>query len=807
MSSKQIPPYDIRRACNALDWDFVIQSLEGHAASPVGKQRCRTLPFIDEAGLIRLALAETSEARTMIDQGLSVDLAGVSDINQMLRRVRARGVLETSELLRVADLLSASRRAKTALSGSIEIVPTLAEREAGLFSDIGLEKEIKRSIDRDGKVTDNASPELASLRGRYQSIHSQVHEVLAKLLESRKFQDVLQDEFFTLRNGRYVLPVKIEKKGTVEGIVHDISGSGQSLFVEPKEVTHLNNLLRTCELEIEREIFRILAAFSYRVSECADDLEQTVNGLAELDVVFAKARFSAMIGGHAPEINTKGEIDLRQVRHPMLIDGENPVVANNVALGRERAALIITGPNAGGKTVALKCVGICALMARAGMHLPADPDSKMSVFTRMFAVVGDEQSIAKNLSSFSAHILSLRYVLENLVPDSLVLIDEIGEGTEPAQGAALSAAVIEKMLTGRVRTVVTTHFPELTALGYISQGIANASVEFDAAAGAPTYHLIDGLPGKSSAFEVARRLGLADDVVERARAVITGGDQRLGEAIALLEKQRIETESLRVEAEQERNRAREEQQKQAELLRDLKKRKAKIVEQERDRVRQEFSQARAKIRATLRDLRKAPTAQKAATVRNEIRTVEKKLDREFPAIAVEPVATDEPQEKIADWSRIGKGGEVYVRSVRAFGMVDQLPDDRGMVRVIVSGAKMTLPADCCAMASGRQKKQEKKTSVTVAFEPGKSPGDVMREDRTVDLRGMTAEEALDRLGEYLDQSFSSRITEVFVVHGHGTGVLKRAVREYLRSSVYVKSFRPGERGEGGDGATVVDLDL
>ena len=805
-NKKPIRPYETHRAGEMLEWSNIIVSLVSFAQSEPGKERCQNLEFMNEPGLIRLALSETTEARGLLENGSSVNFEQLCDLTKQLTRVQARGVLDASELLRISQVLNLSRKMANLLTEEFENASNLALISDNLFSDVSLEKEISRSIDRDGTVLDNATPELKALRARYHSIHNQVHEVLDRLITSREFDEILQDGYFSLRNGRYVLPVRIEKKSQVDGIVHDISSTGQSLFIEPKQVTHLNNLLRTCELEIEREIYRFLSKLSYMVADNYEEIEQTVKWLAVLDFIFAKAKYSIRINACEPEISARGVIDLKQVRHPVLVwQGEN-VVANDIGLDEKRKLLIITGPNTGGKTVALKSVGICALMIQAGLHIPAASDSKMAVFKRIFALVGDEQSLEKSLSSFSAHIMGLRYIVEHLVPDSLVLIDEIGEGTDPGQGVALSKAIIEHLQTGRVRTVITTHFAELTTLAFLDGDVVNASMEFDSARFEPTYKLVPDLPGRSSAFSIAEKLGLETGIIRRARAFATGTDTRFDEVLSGMEKQREELKNLTQKTREKLELANESLEKQKSILSDLKEKKAKMIKEERSQIKEEFLAVKEKINGVFKELQNAPTFKRIEGARQKIEVVKKEVEKRFPDKSEQPPLRQQNLIPVNDWTEVKKGDRVYSRGVGAYGILDSLPDDKNMVRILVSGVKITLPETSGFFLPDQVKQSEPELS-NVRYFNQHTADSASEADRTCDLRGMTAEEAVHNANEFLDQALRCRIGQVYLIHGHGTGVLKKEIRIMCKTSPYVKTWRPGKRGEGGDGATVVDIDL
>jgi len=798
-----MPGYDIHKTARLLEWDLIAERLAALAASEPGRARCRALPFLDDANLIRLALEEVSEARNLLERGVEPQLGDVVEIDTIIKRARVGAALDGVDLLTVASILRASRRTKVLLEGEVDRLPKLAEHALLLPAEVVLEKEIQQRIERDGRVSDQASPELAQLRDRYRIIHAQIHATLDAMLMDPKYEDILQERVFSLRSGRFVLLVKHERRGTVEGIVHDISQTGQSLFIEPREVTDLNNRLRTAELEIDREIYRILLELTYKVQAIADKLERAVDALAELDVIFAKARYSMQLDAHPVETAKSGPIVLPKARHPLLVEQVEAVIPNDIMLDDVRT-LVLSGPNAGGKTVFLKTLGLCALMLRAGLHLPCGADGRLPVFPRIFTVIGDEQSIAQHLSSFSSHVLNLKGIVDELVPNSLVLIDEMGEGTDPAQGVALSKAVLEHLHDRGARTVVTTHFTEMMAMAQVREGFANASMALDGETMTPTFQLIPGLPGRSGAFAIAERLGLAKAIVEQARQYATGSDTDLDQVISRLEAERAKWAAETQKAEQARRDAEGEREQQRRILDEVRAKKAKLVEQERERIVQEMSTARAAIKHAIRKLQEAPSFKAADEARDELERIEQAVEEILPAPAEEPPPV--PLDPIEDWYALPEGATVFVRSLNDYGQVLEKPDAKGRVKLQVREKRVTLPAADCFL---RPLPPERKAPVhVISVQPAaRSEAEPRNEALELDLRGQTADEAITSTEAYLDQAARQRLRRVFIIHGHGTGVLKRAVRNYLAACPYAKSWRPGERGEGGDGVTVVELDL
>ncbi len=793
--------YSLERAARILEFHRVEERLAEFAGSELGKQRCRALPLWDDPERIAQALAEVSEALDLSVRGIDMEFAAATDLTPYGKRARVGAALAGADLLAVAGAMNLSRRAKRLLETEAERAPGLARRGAQLGEWLALEKEIYARIGRDGRVNDNASAELAQLRGRYRAVHDQIHATLEKILAAPEYADLLQDEIFTLRNGRFVVPVRVDRRHAVEGIVHDISQTGQSLFIEPRQITELNNRLRTTELEIEREIQRILLEMTYKVAAVIDELEGAADALVALDVVFAKARYAGALDAHPVEVARTGGVRLPRARHPLLAEQVTGVVANDVAMDDART-LVLSGPNAGGKTVLLKTIGLCALMLRAGLHLPCGPDGRLPVFRRVFAVIGDEQSIERNLSSFSSHLLNLKNIVDELVPDSLALIDEIGEGTDPTQGVALSKAILENLHEHGARTVVTTHFTDLTAEAQIREGWRNAAMAFDERTMTPTYRLMPGAPGYSGAFAMAERLGLPAAIVERARALASGSDSRLQQVIVSLEREREKWADAARLAEEERAQAEAEKRRQEEILADLRSRKQKLMEEDREALRRQVAEAQAAVKNVIRDLQEKPSFAAAEQAREALRQAERQVDELLPPAERAPLPPY--LAPIDDWSKIAVGGEVYLRDFRETAVVLEKPDDRGRVRVEARGKKLNVPAaQCFRRLAGEAAAPERLAGGAITIPDESAAADALR----LDLRGLTTDDALLETESFLDQALRLRIPAVAVIHGHGTGALKRAIRDYVKRCPYAKAWRPGNRGEGGDGVTIVELDL
>ncbi len=789
-------------AAELLEWPKILVRLSAHAMSAPGREACERLPFCEDSDSAARALAATTEAAALLREALAPALADVTDIAADLERASLGAMLAGEDLIRIADVLRAARRTRDLLVEEWERTPRLAEIAMHLAADEPLEMDIFSAIDRGGEVNDAASPELVELRRRYRRLHQQILDTMNDLVKRGEWAEFLQDDYYTMRNGRYVLLVRVERQHKIDGIVHDISGSGQSLYVEPKEVTQLNNVLRGTEVAIAQEVARILRALTARVAAIADAIHAGAEALVEIDIVFAKARYAATISASEPLLATEGRMRLRALRHPLLVGRDDVrVVANDVEFAPGAGCVIVTGPNTGGKTVLLKAVGLAALFVRAGMHPPVAFDSEAIFFDRIFAVIGDRQSIEAGLSTFAAHLASLREIARDAGPRSLVLLDEIGEGTDPRQGVALSMAVLEHLVASGARTLTTTHFSELAALATQREGFANASMEFDPATMRPTYRLRLGIPGRSGAFDVAERMGIPASILARARELYEGAGTELQSIMESLDRAHQEWRSKAADAERDRATARNLVEKQRDLLRDLESRKRERAQKELAAVESMYRDARERIRALLAELKERPSRAEAQSAKERIAEIVEEVRAQTP-----PPEDAVPERigyvPIRDWSALHEGDAVYVGALRSKGKLETLPDARSQLRVLVGGARVTVDAADVF----HPVVDEPHTAPSVTVVPPARVEAASSKDRTLDLRGQYVADALDHTAEYLDLAWRSHWHQVTIVHGHGTGSLKREIREYLRGAPYRLTFRPGERGEGGDGATVVDFD-
>lgn len=740
--------------------------------------------------------AETEEAVRILAAGSPPPFGGMRDVREIVRRAERGALLQPTEILEVADAARASDRLRAFLE---TCAPTVgAETLADLAGILGrfprLEREIQRCLSQDGEVVDHASPKLAEVRSRLRTVRQRVREYLEGLVRSAKGQRFLQEAIVTVRNGRYVVPVKQEYRSEIPGIVHDHSASGATLFVEPAAVVEMNNEIRRFEAEEAREVERVLQNLSALIASEADRLVESVEIAAELDFIFAKGRLALDWNAVKPQLNAEGRIDIRKARHP-LIRGE--VVPVDIRLGGEFTALVITGPNTGGKTVALKTIGLFVLMAQAGLHLPADEGSEVGLFTRLFADIGDEQSIEQSLSTFSAHMANIVRILDAVDDRSLVLLDELGAGTDPSEGAALAVAVLERLVEKGSRVVVTTHFGALKRLAYTHPQVENASVQFDVETLRPTYKLSIGHAGKSHAFAIAERLGLAPGVIERARSHLSEQEREVEDLLGNVEESRLLAEKDREEAQRLRREYLELRDRYFDAFERLKAAREKVLEEARREAEALLTKARREAEALLGRLRKSGREDLEAQA-HEVRTRLISLAEEVQSLEPEPPPVRSgPAGQVAGFEP-APGMPVRVRSLGKEGEVVQLFAD-GKVGVQVGALKVTVERSDLEPLARPRPQAAAPAYGAIAF---RKAGQIQTE---VDLRGMLVSEAIERLDKYLDDAILAGLERVRVIHGKGTGALREGVWAYLKGHPRVRGFQLGEASEGGAGVTLVEL--
>jgi DNA mismatch repair protein MutS2 len=803
------------RTLRVLEYDAIRQRVARHATCSLGKElAAQMLPAADLPAALRL-LEETTQARALVDASGRPPFGGVTDVRGQVMNAARGGLLAPRDLLDVANTLYGSRRMKTYLSRS-PIEATLVTGHAeGLGEFLEIEEAVERSIDNRGEVVDSASEELEGIRHRIQRLQETIARRLQAIIHSPRLSRLIQESIVTLRGGRYCVPVRSEFKSEFRGIVHDSSASGATVFMEPFVVVEANNELREARAAEEHEIRRILARLSALVGEREEEILATVQTLAGLDLIFARAGMAEEMKATAPEMDAQGRLDLTAARHPLLKGRVAPI---SIELGEEFTALVITGPNTGGKTVTLKTVGLLTLMAQSGLHIPAESGSRIAMFGQVFADIGDEQSIQQNLSTFSSHMSQIVTVLEQADDESLVLLDEIGAGTDPAEGSALAKAILSELVRRGARVMATTHYGELKVFAYTHPGVENASVLFDPATLEPTYEVQIGTPGSSNAFAIASRLGLSARLLREAAEMMGESQVRLYEVIEraeqgqrdLLEERR---EAARARAQLEQGRAEYEK-----LLAELKGQRREMLREAREEARRIVQRARQRTEELLNLLRQAVQEAKEAIEREAEQVaryappdpskVVEAAREELAGIAAEAAqatteAAEEPEARAPEpepepVGELAPGDFVLVRSVGERGSVLSPPNDEGEVEVQVGILRLRVPVSDLAHAP----QQFVTISRARPDEAHVSIGPVPKE---LHLRGLRVEAAVEELDRYLDRAALAHLARLRIVHGKGTGAIRAAVHDRLKEHPLVGSFWLAEEAEGGSGVTLVEL--
>lgn len=757
---------------------------------------------------VRERLAETSEASHLLETGDDPPLDGVADLRRGLRRAEMGGVLSSQELLDVRKTLEAVGSLVRYLSARRELTPLLGALAETIEHDPQLAREIGNCLEPSGEVRDQASPALELARRKAGDLAAQLQKRLGRYLQDPEVQGGLSDSYFTVRNDRYVLPVRADSRGRVRGIVHDASRSGTTLFIEPEAVVDLNNRLKQTELEIAREIERVLRDLSHAVSIARPALAAGLETLATIDLAFARGQLAIEMKAVLPEVERGGCFRLEGLRHPLL--PKNEAVPNDIALGERHSVLVISGPNGGGKTVAMKAVGLAAVMIRLGLHVPAGPGARVDLVDQILVDIGDGQDLRESLSTFSAHMVNLSGIVDAASPHTLALLDEIGAGTDPSEGAALAQAILEALATRGARVIATTHYNLLKEMAEVDERFCNASVEFDPVTLAPTFRLHTGTAGVSSAMAVAARMGMSPEVLERANTLLEGEDRQLDRILSelansrvTLEREKHEAMRLRVESESARG-------EYLEKLERLQERRDKLYETMRSDLDATFKDAHAEVAAVIRGLQRAGEGTPREAARGAARARERLLilADKTQERRREP-ADDEPPGPTVDWRRVKPGDPVVVPGGRQ-GVLQSLPDRRGRVRVQIASAKLDIEAAKVRLPgkNGSEARRPDPIDEKIRFdraEPERSRDAVAGGTRECDLRGRRVDEALDDLAQALDDGLRDGDEILQIIHGMGTGALRSAVREHLTASPHVVSHRAGERGEGGDGVTIATL--
>jgi len=791
-----------KRHLSTLEYPKILQSLSSFASFSAGEDKALALrPTIDPAE-INHRLTTTKEARLLLNERPGTSIGGAHDLRPLAADAQRGLVLPPADLLDVRDTLSSGRRLQRTLARLENEFPNLARIASLIRPCNDIIEEISRCIDERGDVRDEASPDLARIRREVDVAHSRIQVKLDNIISSSRNASYLQEAMITRREGRYVIPLKAQYKDKIPGVVHDRSASGVTFFIEPLSVVDLNNAWRELQLEEEEEVRRILASLSQLIGQRAEDIGATVEALAGIDLAFAKARYAEEIGAVQAQIvpfrnrdddHPGSTLRLLGARHPLLDPEE--VVPIDVDLDEDTFVLVITGPNTGGKTVSLKTVGLLTLMTQAGLHIPAELGSALSPFDGVYADIGDEQSIEQSLSTFSSHMTNIISFLDQADARSLVLLDELGAGTDPAEGSALARALLEHFRERGSTTFVATHYPELKSYAQLTPGVSNASVEFDTETLSPTYRLTIGLPGRSNALTIARRLNLPEEIVREARQMVSAEDLRTQDMLDDIHRLRVKMAEEREEAHTGRLEA-------TKAAEELRQRLAAIDEERRDilrEARKEAEETMETVRSEVRRLRSrlraaAAPVEEVANVEGELASLEAKMPavrpreaRPMPQLSRHLETAQRP---------IEVGDTVWVHPLNSKGEVLRLDDGQAEVQV----GRVRTQVDLSALELRETEQTEPESeSGQISGAPASSPG------RRIDMRGQTVDESLKQLDRYLDQAMRAGLSQAEIIHGKGTGALRRAVREFLADHPLVSGYKGADYREGGEGVTVVDI--
>ena len=787
------------KALKKLEYDKIIKKLMDFAVSPMAKEKAEALLPYTAMTDITQAQQETTEAVSMILRKGTLTLGGFREIRPQMKRAAMGGVLSMGELMNIGSFLYVCRRAKEYAkhenkTESYEKLDALFELIQPIVS---LENEITKCILSETEMSDTASAALHKIRREIKQSHEKVKDQLNSIIASSAYKNMLQDPVVTIRNDRYCVPVKSEYRSTFPGMIHDQSNTGSTVFMEPLSVVQLNNKIKQFQAEEKEEIEKILLELSEKVTEQREILQANMEVLTHLDFVFAKGNLSLSINGTQPLFNLKGYINIQKARHPLL--EEKKVVPISIYLGKDFTTLLITGPNTGGKTVALKTLGLFTLMGQAGLHIPAFDHSQLAVFDNVFADIGDEQSIEQSLSTFSAHMSNIVTILEEVTPYSLVLFDELGAGTDPTEGAALALSIIESLRKRKIRTAVTTHYSELKVYALSTEGVENACCEFDIETLRPTYRLLIGIPGKSNAFAISKRLGLSDEIIEGAKEFISHDEARFEDVITDLEISKKSVAFEQERAEQYRKEAERLKEEVAYQKNKTKERKEKILSRAREEARQIYQQAKEEADNIIKQMnqtaKESADRQKLSQQRSAIKAKLSSMQEAFLKSPKKKSTHKPPQQ-------LQPGDKVYVISFDQSGTALCAPDKNKEVMVQMGSMKIKVPlSELMLDDTPKPKNETPKKLISTNVKAGKS----QYISAEIDCRGQLVEEALGNIDKYLDDAYLSGLKQVTIIHGKGTGALRSAVQTYLRTNSHVKSYRPGVYGEGEMGVTVVEL--
>lgn len=775
------------RILRVLEFDKIITSLNNHVETALGSELVLQLRPNTNISEVQKKQQETDEAAQIIRLNKTIPLGGIYDIRESLKRSDIGGVLSAKECLDVANTVYGGRQAKVFLEKLEENIPLLKELADRITPLRDLEQQISMCIDEHGHIVDNASQKLGGIRSSIRTFENRVRMRLDHVIKNRS--NLLSDTIVTIRNNRYVLPVKHEHRSSIGGIVHDESASGQTLFMEPQAVVDLNNQLQEAKAKEKKEMDRILRNLSEQIADHKLYLYENTVALGEIDFIYARAKLANEMNATMPKVNNNGYIKLQQARHPLIPADE--VVANDIEIGKTYTTIVITGPNTGGKTVVLKMVGLCTLMAQSGLHIPAFDGCEIAVFDEVFADIGDEQSIEQNLSTFSSHMTNIVNIMEQVNDTSLVLFDELGAGTDPQEGAALAMSILDEVVFRDARVIATTHYPELKAYGYNKEKVVNASVEFNHKTLQPTYRLLLGTPGRSNAFDISKRLGLKEEIIEQAKGHLGIDSKRVENMILALEESKISAERdykkahhILLESEQLRKEIESE-------WKQLDNKREELYKKAEDKAEKALQNARREAESIVADIRKMKTD--ITFKEHEWIEAKKVLEEANPNLTAKK---DSPNSIAIQEQDIRVGDEVKLTTFNQVGTVLEKVNNN---ECIIQIGNMRINAKKTNLQLVEEKKETEKKPVPMVR------GSHDHVSTELDLRGERYDDALFSLEKYVDESLLAGHQKVLIIHGKGTGALRKGVQKFAETHPSITTYRDGNQNEGGNGVTVMEF--
>jgi len=775
-----------------IEWNKILDEVQINALTQYGKILVENMPIYSDISKIQDALNLTDEAVKLTNAMLLPPINSIKNIEEILNQAKINRILNEEEIVETIKCLKISRLNKSFFSRNADVAENLSKIAIDLYDNKEFEDKISALFNDSGKLKNDATPELKSLNNALKDNSTNLKNLVNKTLQS--LEKYLQEPICTTRDGRYVFPVKVDYKAHVQGIVHDVSASGSTLFIEPKNIVELNNKVVELELKIEREIKRILSEITIEILDIGDDVLNSHSILAQLDFIFAKAKYAIQIKAVKPDLNNEHIISLKGFKHPVLLKILENVVENDIELGDKYDCLVITGSNTGGKTVTLKSVALCVFMTKAGMFIPAK-SGNIYPFKNIFADIGDEQSIVQSLSTFSGHLKNIIEIINQTDNDTLILFDEIGAGTDPQEGSALAQAILEHLNAIGAKTIVTTHYGELKSLAYTNNRFENASVQFDTEELKPTYKLLIGIPGKSNAITIATNLGLSTDIASKANEIyhtqkdntglvlegLQNAQKELDKNVEAAQEKRIEVEKLEADYIEKMDKVREQRKKTVDIYK--KKYESKIL------------LAKAEIKQIMEEIRHSKSEKVARRAYAKLSDLQNDANTEFEH-DMDEIA---PIFKKMDWAQTKIGDSAFLKTLNQIVELKTLPDKNGNLLVLIGDMEVKVKSKDLYYTD---KKMAKKLNINIKkgfeFKKYRTPSEI-------DIRGMRVLDALDKLDKYLDEASLSNLPQVTIIHGAGTGALRQSVREYLKDTPYASEFRSGEDFEGSDGVTIVTL--